>query len=704
VTSRKLIELFSQESQERLNEVVGSVLDLERSDLAPDARSSLWSQTLRILHGLKGGAMVVPELSGLGSLLHAAEGFLGQADSEAPLPPEVAGTLLAALDAVRAGVEAILSGATPLDHQAHIAALGGAAPGHGADADPIEPAPSGAASELPTTAAGDGVRVSVTDLEELTRSLGEVGICRGAHHSRLEDVEDLLARLSLAQRTGTEDTELLLQETRSRLERLQRELHKDGHRLSRATQDAVDCAARLRMLPFGTLAELLRRAHRDLVQRTGKDSVLRLEGTSVAMDKRALDELRPALLHLVRNACDHGLETPEERRLVGKPERGTIRVSAERDADRVLVMVEDDGRGVLVERARERAAAAGARDVQALPLVDLLAMPGVSTRAEADEISGRGVGMGAIREVVEGLGGRLELSTRAGAGIRVKLSLPSALAARRGLLVEVSDRAFFLPSPNVARIMHRRDQQLTPSGGQLLVESAGVSAPLVALAEVLGLRSQDPSKDEFLVLLTSEAGSVALAVEGVLGQQDIVVQPLGHPIRRLVLVEGIVAHSDGRAVPVLDPVQLVRGRRCAPQGPRPTRAPIRTPRALVVDDSVTTRTLERNVLEGAGIEVVVANDGHEALVLLQSGERFDIVITDVEMPRMGGVALVREVRRTRSREELPIILVTSVVADALRVEGMEAGANALILKQSFDPERLLSAITALLPGGWSPVG
>ncbi|MGE0708228.1 MAG: response regulator [Planctomycetota bacterium] len=688
-----LIELYAQEAGERLETLQGGVLDLERTDLPPSQRAARHAELLRLLHGLKGGAMVVEELAAVGFLLHAAEDYLGRRGAGEPLGADEAEPLLQGIDAARAAIAAAVA-------RRPLPALRGALAALGAEPDDVWPdAAEPASASAPearapasgeASAAGEGVRVSLADLDLLEAALGEVATCRGAHAQRLEEVEDLLALVELRAAPAA------LEQVRGQLERLARELRKDAHRLSRASRDAEDAAARLRTLPFSSVFELLRRAHRDLLRRTGRPARLQLEGGDVALDKRALDELRGALLHLVRNALDHGVEPAEARRAAGKPAEACVRVAAERRDGRIHLVVEDDGRGVDEAAVRARAAAAGLADAaEGAPLLELLCIDALSTRGEVDEVSGRGVGVGAVRATVERLAGRLELRSEPGRGTSFRLSLPLTLGSRRGLLVEVAQWRCLIPAPSVLRILRRRDAELVASGGRLLLDQAGSPAEVVSLAASLGLPA---ARGELLVVVQVEGAQRALEVDRVHGHEEMTVRPLGYPVLSLPGIEGVVAHRDGHAIPVLDLAQLeARGTGDASRAAAQPDAPRRAARVLVVDDSITTRTLERNVLEGAGMQVTVADDGRAALEQVRGGGEFDIVVSDVELPYLNGVELVRELRQSFSKTELPVVLVTSVTADAVRAAGMEAGANALILKQSFEPERLLAVIRALLP-------
>lgn len=769
MTVQRLIDVYAQEAGESFERISSLLLDLEGQSVSEERRVALVQEALHLLHGLKGGAMVVEGLDDVAMLLHAMEDYLnrfpragsaipdldplfscidgardliGAAVLEQPLYVDIGG-LLTALS--RVPDERIPTTLVEPEAAEHIPAtlvepeeserIPATRPSPKRPEIPPIPCPSPETTEGPPTMApdeapaanaeephlpqelvvsdsrhagavatsNDSVRVSVAELDTLVRGLGELTTFRSIFAQRIEEVETIASLLtdSLRGSDSTVSAEVL-NPLVSRLQRFERGLRRDAHTLARVGRAAQDSAARLRKLPFSSLFDSLRRATRDLMRRTGKSAQLALEGGDVQIDKAALDELKAPLLHLVRNCLDHGIETPEERRAQDKPEQALLRLSALRRGDRVVIEVEDDGRGLDLDRLRARAEALDVPHAGELSPLDLLAYPGLSTKRVTTEVSGRGLGVGSVREAVERLGGRLSVRTHANRGTTFVMSLPPALGTRRGLLVEAGQQTFALPAQSVQRILRIAPQALLAVDGNPAIELDGVPIPVLLLRDILGLReARKPahcSQRRFLIVLDAGAERVALDVERIDRQVEMVIQPLGYPIARVPLLEGVAVLSDGVGVPVLDVGSLFTRRVATASQYADDRAPQRSPRVLIVDDSITTRTLERNVLEGAGLEVLVASDGLEALGLVaaEAGD-IDLVVSDVDMPELDGLGLVRELRKSYAKEYLPIVLVTSLDQDAVRIEGMAAGANAFILKQTFDPEQLLSVVQALLP-------
>lgn len=686
----RLVDVYAQEAAEAFDRVVEALLRVEAAGTTPAQRAEALRQALATLHGAKGGALVVDGLAPVAALLHAVEAAVGKLDAAAPPAAGALDAPLAAIDACRA-LTAGATGATAprVDVDAALRALG-VSPEPAPAGAPAAATPEEVEAPAPAGVAAESIRVSLADLDALLRALAELSAGGAALARRVEEVEALAWA---ARDQGRRAEEPAAAAQRDGLERLARALRADEHRLGRVVRDARACAGRMRLQPFSTTFEPLRRAVREVARRTGKSARLVTDGGAVLVDKRALDALRAPLMHLVRNGVDHGLEDAATRARAGKPAEGAVRVGARRVGDRVLVSVEDDGRGVDLDALRDRARALGGVSPDA-GLLDLLGTPGLSTRAEADEVSGRGLGVAAVRDAVDRIGGRLDVTTRPGQGTRFALALPLEVAARRGLLVVAGGLPAYLPAAHVVRLV--RDvagRTLRLDGRRALQTDDGPPLPVVRLADVLGRAAADGRAT--FVVLDAPGGRCAVEVERVEAQEELVVQPLRRPLVRLRAVEGVVVRDDGAVVPLVD-LRGLRGEVASAAPALEAAASPAAPRILVVDDSITTRTLEKNVLEGAGMEVQLAQDGQEALGLIAEGREFDLVVSDIEMPRLDGIELVRALRRRHAREALPVVLVTSLEDDAVRARGLEAGADALIVKRRFDNEHLLAVVRALL--------
>lgn len=464
--------------------------------------------------------------------------------------------------------------------------------------------------------------------------------------------------------------------------------------LRRVLGDVQEQTMRTRMTSFEGIAGNLRRAARDVARATGKEVECTVGGERVELDRAVLDGLRDPLLHLVRNAVDHGIEPPAGREAAGKPRCGSVRVSAERRGPEVVVTVADDGAGLDLDRLRERAGQPGLDDHDAA-LVSF--RPGLSTAEVVTGISGRGVGLDAVRTAVQALRGRVDVASSPGAGARFTVTVPLTLAVVPCVLVEAAGERYHLPTHATVTIAgDDPGEEVGLEGGRALWVGSGV-VPLSTLAGALG-RGTSTATGPALVLEGSGGVRHAFRVDAVLGQRDVTVKELGAVVPRTQLVAGASVEPDGSVVLVIDATALVEtGSRRREPLPPPEAAAAAGPAAtvLVVDDALTVRELQRSILERAGYAVQVAGNGQEALARLAEA-RPDLVVTDIEMPLLDGYELARAIRRTPALQSLPVLMLTSRDDGEDRLRGLEAGADAYLVKREFDAARLLDAVRRLL--------
>lgn len=524
---------------------------------------------------------------------------------------------------------------------------------------------------------------------------------------------------------GSVSEQHLMDQLDAHLRRLTRELGRlaasarnDARALHRASDEVADELQRLRLRPFAEAVSGLNRMVRDIGAASGRQVVLQLAGTEVEADRAVLDALREALMHLVRNAVDHGIEPAEERARIGKPREGTVRVAARMMGAGIRVTVSDDGRGLDTDAVRERLAARGLEIPESeQELAEVLFQGGFSTRTEASEISGRGVGLDVVRSSVERIRGSVRVRWNPGQGTTFIIQTPLVLATQRMLVVQVGGQPLAIPDTAVARLLRLDPGELRESGGRRFVVTATGPVPLVPLAQLLGppLTSAAPGRRLAVVILEDGERRLAVMVDALLDETELVVRQVE---RRgggaLPAIAGAATLPDGQIALVLHPTALVMaglGRQVAgpargsgiawhdtAQPPEELAEERRAPRLLVVDDSITTRTLEQSVLEAAGYDVVTAVDGEDGWRQLQELGA-DLVITDVEMPRMDGFTLCQTIRSSRRFAQLPVVLVTSLEDAEHRARGVEVGADAYVVKSGFDQEALLTMVRDLLAGG-----
>jgi two-component system chemotaxis sensor kinase CheA len=451
-----------------------------------------------------------------------------------------------------------------------------------------------------------------------------------------------------------------------------------------------DAALRMRMQPLSSIAGPLRRAVRETATALGKDVDLVLTGTETELDRAILEELPDVLVHLVRNAVDHGIEAPDERIRNGKPRSGRLEVGASQRGSLVEITVSDDGRGV-------DSALVGGDEHE---LAERLAEPGMSTAAQVTEFSGRGVGLDSVRQFATSRGGSLAVRTAAGRGTEIVITLPFTLALAQVLLFERGSNIFALPLASVDEVV--RVDHVLSLGGRPSLELHGEPVPAADLADVVGADAPPLESTPRAVVMAAGGRRLAALCDRLLGEEEVVVNGLVPPLDRLPGYLGTAVLGDGRIVLVLDAAALVhadRGgaRRVSAQAlaAAGSSAPSTV---LVVEDSFTIRELQRSILEASGYAVTTAENGRHALSLLDRDASISLVVSDVDMPELDGFGLAAAIRAHPDRCDLPVVIVTSRDTDEDRRRGAEAGADAYVVKSAFDQGTLLATVERLIGG------
>ena len=463
------------------------------------------------------------------------------------------------------------------------------------------------------------------------------------------------------------------------------------------------------LLPFASLIEPLPKNIRDLARELGKEAVLSCSGMEIEIDRRILSELKEPLLHLVRNMIDHGLELPEERLATGKPATGQIRISVgHQDGNRAELVISDDGRGIDLSRIKGSAIrlellrpeqADSISDSEALQLIF---DSGISTSPLITNLSGRGLGLAIVRETLERLGGQVTVSSQPGRGTKFHLVFPLSFATIRGLLVEVCGRACLLPATNVESTIRIPYREIKTVENRETITINGRVLSLVRLSGLLGLpgrNADEQAEHQPVAILSAAEKRIAFAVDQILDVQEVLVKPLGPQLSRVRNVAGATVLGNGQVVPILNINDLMRAAvNISATAPDAVSSGISTDtrpvRVLVAEDSITSRTLLKNILEASGFLVKTAVDGIDAMSQLKT-EDCDIVISDVEMPRMDGFGLTAAIRQDQYLTELPVVLVTGLESREDRERGIDVGANAYIVKSSFDQSSLIDVIRKL---------
>jgi two-component system chemotaxis sensor kinase CheA len=587
------------------------------------------------------------------------------------------------------------------------------------DSHPPAPAPETVAAPSPALAApaADGrVRVEAEKLDALLAAVEQLLLVGARLDARMPEVRDLgdRAARSAGRSGGTRVANGAVQgapggaetdELRAlagEVEGISRAFGAEVRGLGRVTAELAERARRLRMRPFAEAFEGLPRVVRDVAAASGKEARAVLVGADVEADRAVVDAVREALLHLARNAVDHGVEAPEERVRAGKPRAGTVTAAAALRGEHVAVTLSDDGRGLDLAALRETLVRRG-RPVPAdeRELARALFESGVSTRGQTTEISGRGVGLDAARAALAKVRGTVAVDWTPGAGTRFTLECPLTLATLRALLVRVGGHPLAVPTANVDGLSRVFPADLKRAEDREVVATADGPVPVVPLARVLGPPLAESPVAGALTLVHLRAGGLrlAVAVDEAMAEAELVVRSLPRGRSALPLLGGAAILGTGEVALVMDAAAVVAAGLAARGGAAMHRAEEKAEagrkRILVVDDSLTTRTLEQGTLEAAGYDVDTAVDGEDGWRILQE-RGADLVVTDVEMPRMDGIELCRSIRESRRFADLPVILVTSLDAPEHRQRGLEAGADAYIGKASFDQDGLIETVRRLL--------
>jgi two-component system, chemotaxis family, sensor kinase CheA len=482
----------------------------------------------------------------------------------------------------------------------------------------------------------------------------------------------------------------------------------DQLNLSTLTEQLQERVSGLRMMPFETVAGSFQRMVRDLARDLKKQVVLDILGVHVEIDKVVLDALKEPLMHLLRNSLDHGIETPQEREERSKPVFGVVELSVEQRGSEILIQVSDDGRGLDVARIRQKALAKGLikpSDAENMSDEDarmLVFQSGFSTADSVTAISGRGLGMDIVRERVEGLRGRISLTSVEGKGTRTSINVPVSLTRIRCIMLRVGQEEYAIPSVMISRMERIQRTELYTAKGQYVLNLNGRTMPFLHLADTLGTPITHQERPEIdVIVLQALDKLVAFEVDDLYSELELVLKPLGRELANTSFVAGASLLGSGEVVIVLDANDLVRvasGDNLPKHSRQISSATIsneRRLRVLVVDDSITTRTLEKNILEAVGFEVFVAVDGLEAWTQV-TDIMPDVIVSDVEMPHMNGLELTRRLKSDARTRDIPLILLTSLGKPEQREAGLQAGADAYLIKSRFDQNELLATIRSVL--------
>ncbi|HYH97186.1 hybrid sensor histidine kinase/response regulator [Hyalangium sp.] len=752
---KSLLKKFQEVTADRLQKIQLGVLDLEKDNAEQAA-----DDVARELHTMKGEARMLG-LAGIGQLAHSAEDVL-RAERERKTATEVATDLLlracdvladliedmpgahtgtqASEEMVKALAEAAGQPIPPLSGRAQTSrptpapaapapAVAAAAPPPSrapaaparapapapAQARPEEEAPA-ATTTAKSSVADRSIRVNVELLDSLGLIAGDLLVESARGRLRGSETAELFERFSrLSDRFLRLGEQLHIDpELRPEWERVESDLHMlrdDAFRFVRRNGDGIntlhgnltkmaDAVSEARLVPMSTVFDAFPRAVRELARNQGKEVDLIIENADIGVDRSMLADVRDALVHLVRNAVDHGLESPESRQQLGKPQLGRVRIRVRADGDMLHIQVEDDGRGIDPDRLREvavsrrlitqsQAAAMSEREA-----IDLIFRPGFSTREEVSEISGRGVGMDVVKRKVETLGGSVGVASRIGRGTNITLRLPQSLALMKVLLVRLGDDVYGIPAADVVAVTRVKPEDRMEVFGTIALKHRDKPIALVALGPLLGVNGGNRFEKPPAVVVRHGEDNAALVVDGFVDEREVAVKPCGGDfLKGAPFIAGTAALEDGRiAVLCHVPDIMSEVRRMA----RPVTQPQASQRlrVLLVDDSPIARATEGALVKALGHSVEEAQDGEEALAKVQTNT-YDLILTDVQMPKMDGFALTRRLKTTPAVARIPVIILSSLASPEDKRRGLEAGADGYLVKGELGVEVLAQTIERL---------
>ncbi len=763
---QELLETFRIEAKEHLQSLTAGLLKLEKTETG--AQQPLIEGIFRDAHSLKGAARAV-DMADIEQLCQAMEDVFARCKrGELTLSPGGFDVLHRTLDAVGDLVDsetgdggseitglikqlqALEAGELSEDAPPPAAspATEAAAPAPPAEPSPEEspppppkPAPKkSAAKPAKKSAAEDTIRIATAKLDSLMLQVEEMLSVKLALHQQYTELRDMVTLLAVWKkmwekvapdvrelRKFAATTEALPAETARTLERtleflafnsgrldaidattghVLQHVNDTGRSLETMVDGLLDDMKQILLHPFSLLLDMVPKMVRDLSRSQGKIVDLEIHGAGVEIDHRILEEMRSPFIHLIRNAIDHGIEKPDEREQKGKPRAGSINISVfQSDANKVKIVLSDDGKGINVARVKQKAvqqgiltpAEAEAMDDEAARM--LIFHSALSTSPIITEISGRGLGMAIVQEKIHALDGQIAVVSTKNLGTVFEITLPISMATFCGILVQCGKIRVIVPTNSVHRVtrIRRADIKTVESKDTIVID--GRVLPVVPLGAVLELPAEDSQAEQITVLVTHVGDEkIAFAVDRVLQEQEVLVKGLGPQLVRVRNITGATILGSGEVVPIVNVSDLFKsavtltGARTQAQKPAEAAG---SKSILVVDDSITSRSLLQNVLEAAGYRVTTNVDGVDAFTTLRQ-ESFDLLVSDVEMPRMNGFELTAKVRADSRLANLPVILVTSLSSREDRERGIDVGADAYVVKSNFDQTSLLTIVERLI--------
>jgi two-component system chemotaxis sensor kinase CheA len=743
----QLASVFRAEAVEHIKALAEILFTLDEGG---GNEAELLHRAFREAHSLKGSAGTLG-FERVEMVTHRMEDVLGVLEGvDRDAGGDAIDRLLTALDVVRRAAESSLPGDAALteEEQDAISALDdlalelqAAVPRLPSLAPSVEPAPikSSAAppagdipsthppvkpdTAKPTIGTEEFVRVAETRLDSVVGQVGELfetGLqlesishdLSGRATSAAQLADELDGLLSALDGTSHEEQLLQLTEKARNLQIQLRgtaeQFDREGYLLNKQIQRAQDELRKIRLAPISTLFVTIRGQVREISKLTGKQLELSLNGGEYAVDRKVLDAIADPLIHILRNAVDHGIEDDKARAAAGKQPAGLLTISCRHTGDAVELTVADDGRGIDPQAvadalvARKILPATKTAELTADQLYDYLFESGFSTRGGVSKLSGRGVGLDVVKYSIERLGGEVRLDSEIGRGTAITLRLPLAMSTVRCLLVRVAGKPMAVPASNVEKVVVVPTDEIRRLGGGKLIVYEDRNVPFDMLADILELGaiggSETDAGSRLAAVVRFGDRRIAFGIDEIIEYSQLILKPLGDLLERVPNISGISLLGTGELALVLNPGDLVRsagGTAIARSTIEHGQAVADPPTILVVDDSIATRTLEKTLLESAGFRVLTATDGYKALDILGT-RQVELVISDIQMPNMDGIELTHAIKARPTLSHLPVVLVTSMGSSTDKARGMDAGADAYVVKKELTQAELIDTINQLI--------
>jgi len=754
---KKLLATFKIEADEHVGAMSSLLVEMEKTSDAPK-RAEAIEAVFREAHSLKGAARAV-NMTEIEAVCQSLESvFAALKRNEIAFSAELFDLLHETVDSLRRFLsvgEAEHTDDEKLKRTSLIrklgeAAVGGQEAGIGEQKDRAERPPSVEPVIPARSVATETVRISTAKLDILLLQAEELLSVKLTTVQRAADLTDINTGLDLwkkqwakiypdvrtARKLLEKDGEQKQEKSNGQLKKLLRFLEwndsyikslegkigaltksvdYDNRSHGRMVDDLLGDMKRASMLPFSSLLEIFPKLVRDLSREQGKDIDLVIRGGEVEIERRILEEMKDPLIHLVRNCIDHGIERPKDRIKKKKPAQGTIVIAiSPKDSSSIEIAISDDGAGVDVARVREVALKHGvisieeAEEYSEPQTMSLIYCSGISTSPIVTDVSGRGLGLAIVRERVERLGGVISLDTLSDAGATFRIALPMTLATFRGVQVLANDHLFVIPTTSVDRVSKLKREEIKTVENRETIRFNGQTVLLVRLSDALGMSRKIAAGEAAgthaaplltVVVLTSAEKRIAFTVDEIVNEQEVLVKSLGRQLSRVRNMAGAAILGSGQTVLILNVHDLLEsaikvGAALPVAAKTVEKVEPKEQTVLVVEDSITARTLLKNILESAGYNVRTAVDGIDGFTTLKEGT-FDLVVSDVDMPRMNGFDLTAKIRADKKLSELPVVLVTALQSREDRERGIDVGADAYIVKSSFDQSNLLEIVRRL---------